>query len=59
MELLKIGQSSEVDIYMGTWCGDRNYGLYFLFWDRCDDSDEKYKQGPNGEEKGKNIARRL
>ena len=64
-------ESSEVDIYMGTWCGDSKKWVprFVRLWDDLGldraqlrfialyDSDEKYKQGPNGEEKGKNIHR--
>ena len=61
----------QVDIYMGTWCGDsKNWVPKFLnVWDALGlkrsqlnfmalyDIEDKYKQGPNGEEKGKNIHR--
>ena len=63
--------SSTVDIYMGTWCGDSKKWVprFVRLWDDLGldrsqlrfialyDSNEKYKQGPNGEEKGKNIHR--
>ena len=38
----------EVDIYMGTWCGDSKKWVP-SFLKACD---ERHKQGPNGEEKG-------
>ena len=61
----------KVDIYLGTWCGDsKNWVPKFLkVWDSLGlnrnqlnftafyDTKDKYKQGPNGEEKGKNIHR--
>jgi tetratricopeptide (TPR) repeat protein len=61
----------KVDIYLGTWCGDsKNWVPKFLkVWDTLGlnrdqlnfiafyDGKEKYKQGPNGEEKGKRIHR--
>lgn len=60
-----------VDIYLGSWCGDsKNWVPKFVeLWDSLGlnreqlhfialfDGDDKYKQGPNGEEKGKNIHR--
>lgn len=60
-----------VDIYMGTWCGDSKYWVsqFVKLWDDLNldrsqltftalyDTDEKYKIGPNGEEKGKTIHR--
>ena len=59
----------EVDIYLGTWCGDsKNWVPKFVkLWDSLGldraqlhftalyNGEEKYKQGPNGEEKGKQI----
>jgi tetratricopeptide (TPR) repeat protein len=64
-------KGTEVEIYMGTWCGDsRNWVPAFVrLWDELGldksqlklialyDGEEKYKQGPNGEEKGKNVHR--
>lgn len=64
----------EVDIYLGTWCGDsKNWVPKFVkAWDQMGldrkdlnftalygyvDGQSLYKQGPNGEEKGKNIHR--
>ncbi len=60
-----------VDIYLGTWCGDSKYWVsqFVKLWDDLNldrnlltftalyDTDEKYKIGPNGEEKGKLIHR--
>lgn len=64
-------KSTAVDIYMGTWCGDSKKWVprFVRLWDELGldrsqlrfialyDSKEKYKQGPQGEEKGKNIHR--
>jgi hypothetical protein len=67
-------KSVEVEIFMGTWCGDsKNWVPKFLkLWDTLGlkrdqlklialydmiEGSSKYKQGPNGEEKGKNIHR--
>lgn len=64
-------QDMKVDIYLGTWCGDsKNWVPKFVkLWDALEldreqlnfialyDDDDRYKQGPNGEEKGKNIHR--
>lgn len=61
----------QVDIYIGTWCGDSKYYLprFIKVWESLGLSEDqlkftalydgiaKYKQGPNGEEKGKNIHR--
>ncbi len=64
----------EVEIYLGTWCGDsKNWVPKFIkMWDELGlgrgklrmialydaiEGESKYKQGPNGEEKGKNIHR--
>ncbi|MEM1002648.1 MAG: hypothetical protein AAGH46_08365 [Bacteroidota bacterium] len=64
----------EVDIYLGTWCGDSKKWVpkFVKIWDELgldrsqlftiglyDSQDGKsvYKQGPNGEEKGRNIHR--
>lgn len=67
----KALEETEVDIYLGTWCGDsKNWVPKFVkLWEDLGlkqeqlhfialyDGDEKYKQGPNGEEVGKNIHR--
>ncbi len=64
-------ENKQVDIYIGTWCGDtKNYMPKFLhMWDNLGlkreqlnfialhDSDSLYKQGPNREEKGLKIHR--
>lgn len=64
-------KNKQVDIFIGTWCGDtQNYMPKFLhMWDNLGlkreqlnfialhDSDSLYKQGPNGEEKGLKIHR--
>ncbi len=64
-------KNKQVDIYMGTWCGDtKNYVPKFVhMWDKLGlkreqlnfialhSSDSLYKQGPNGEEKGLKIHR--
>jgi tetratricopeptide (TPR) repeat protein len=64
-------EDKQVDIFIGTWCGDtQNYVPKFLnMWDQLGlkreqlnfialhDSDSLYKQGPNREEKGLNIHR--
>ena len=61
----------KVDIYMGTWCGDSKKWVpsFLKAWDQLGldrkklsytalyDTDERYKQGPNGEEKGLQIHR--
>lgn len=62
----------EVEIYLGTWCGDsrREVPRFVKMLDELqlnrkqlkfialyDFTDGKYKQGPKGEEKGKNIHR--
>ncbi|MFK8039357.1 MAG: tetratricopeptide repeat protein [Crocinitomicaceae bacterium] len=61
--------NTTVDIYIGTWCGDSRTWVprFVKFWEELglDKSQlnfiglyngiEKYKQGPNGEEKGKRI----
>lgn len=63
--------NTKVDIYLGTWCGDskRWVPAFVKLWDELGldrsqlnfialyDTDEKYKQGPEGEEKGKRIHR--
>lgn len=62
---------SKVDIYLGTWCGDSKRWVprFVNYWkaiglnpDQLNfvalyNGTEKYKQGPNGEEKGKCIHR--
>lgn len=62
---------TEVEIYIGTWCGDskrwvpqfvklwKDLGLdeTQLKFTALYDGEEKYKQGPNAEEKGKRIHR--
>ncbi|MEL7119510.1 MAG: tetratricopeptide repeat protein [Bacteroidota bacterium] len=64
-------KETQVDIYMGTWCGDSKEWVpkFVKLWDELGlsrsqlnfialyDGEERYKQGPNGEEKGKNIHR--
>ena len=64
-------ESSRVDIYMGTWRGDSKKWVprFIRLWDDLGldrsqlrfialyDGNENYKQGPNGEEKGKKIHR--
>lgn len=63
-------KKTTVDIYLGTWCGDsQEYVPQFIkLWEELGlDTDqinlialyngEKTKQGPNGEEKGKDIHR--
>ena len=62
----------EVDIYLGTWCGDSKKWVpkFVKLWDELglyrvqlkfialyDFTDGKYKQGPNGEEQNKDIHR--
>ena len=64
----------EVEIYLGTWCGDSKNWVpkYIKMWDQLGldrkdlklvalydmiEGESKYKQGPNREEKGKNIHR--
>ena len=62
----------EVDIYLGTWCGDSKKWVpkFVKLWDALglnrtqlkfialyDFVEEKYKQGPNREEKNKDIHR--
>lgn len=62
---------TRVDIYLGTWCGDSKRWVprFVRLWDELGldrsqlnfiglyDTDEKYKQGPQGEEQGKRIHR--
>ena len=64
-------KDKQVKIFMGTWCGDSQNWLpkFIKLWDELglereqlelialSDTDENYKQGPNGEEKGWNIHR--
>ena len=64
-------ENTTVEIYMGTWCGDSKKWVprFLKLWDAYEldrsklrftalyDTDEKYKQGPNGEELGKKIHR--
>ena len=64
-------KNTEVEIYLGTWCGDsKNWVPKFVdLWNELGllqdqlqficlyDTEEKYKQGPNGEEVGLNIHR--
>lgn len=64
-------KDTEVNIYMGTWCGDSQEWVpqFIKLWEALGlnkdqikitalyDTDEQYKQGPNGEEKGLNIHR--
>lgn len=61
----------EVDIFLGTWCGDSKRWVprFVKLWDELGlsrdqlnfialyDSKEKYKQGPKGEEQGKKVFR--
>lgn len=61
----------QVDIYLGTWCGDSKYWVpkFIKLWDELGlnrnqlklialyDGKERYKQGPNKEEDGLNIHR--
>ncbi len=70
---IKLLNDVEVNIYMGTWCGDTQYWLprFVKLWDHLGLSrkqikftalynssiDGKYKQGLNGEEKGLKIHR--
>jgi len=62
---------TEVEIYIGTWCGDSKRWVpqFVKLWNDLGldeaqlkftalyDGEEKYKQGPNAEEKGKRIHR--
>lgn len=64
-------KSMTVDIYLGTWCGDsKNWVPKFVeLWNELGlnrqqlnfialyDGDDRYKQGPNSEERGKRIHR--
>ncbi|WP_421874238.1 tetratricopeptide repeat protein [Marinoscillum sp.] len=64
-------KDTEVDIYLGTWCGDSKYWVpkFLHLWDDLGldrnqlnfialyDGQEKYKQGPNNEEAGLDIHR--
>ncbi len=61
----------EVEVYLGTWCGDSKRWVprFVKLWDDLGlqraqlklttlyNGTERYKQGPNGEEIGKNIHR--
>ena len=61
----------EIDIYMGTWCWDSKIWVprFVKTWDHLSlereklhfialyDIADRYKKGPNGEEKGKKIYR--
>ena len=63
--------NTEVEIYLGTWCGDSKRWVpqFVRLWNELGldenqlkftalyDGEEKYKQGPNGEEKGLLIHR--
>ena len=67
----KALKNTQVDIYLGTWCGDSQKWVpsFLKLWDELGldrkqlsftalyDGEEKYKQGPNEEEKGKKIHR--
>ena len=65
-------KNSTVDIYLGTWCGDSKKWVpkFIKLWDELGlnrtqlkfialygSVEGKYKQGPNGEEKNKDIHR--
>lgn len=64
-------ENTEVEIYLGTWCGDSKRWVpqFVQLWNELGldekqlrftalyDDEEKYKQGPNGEEKGLRIHR--
>ncbi|MEB2777116.1 hypothetical protein SYJ56_17510 [Algoriphagus sp. D3-2-R+10] len=64
-------ENSEVEIFLGTWCGDSKRWVpqFIKLWKELGleesqlkftalyDGEELYKQGPNGEEKGKLIHR--
>lgn len=64
-------KATQVDIYLGTWCGDSKKWVpkFVKLWDELGlererlnlialyDGSEKYKQGPNGEEQGADIHR--
>ncbi|MHA7128252.1 hypothetical protein [Algoriphagus namhaensis] len=64
-------KNTEVEIYLGTWCGDSKRWVprFVKIWNELGldenrlhfialyDGKELYKQGPNGEEKGKRIHR--
>ena len=73
-EWVKNLKDVEVDIYLGTWCGDSKKWVpsFVKLWDELGlerqrlhftglydmiEEEMKYKQGPNREEKGKNIHR--
>jgi len=64
-------KSIQVNIYLGTWCGDSKYWVpkFIKLWDELGlnrnqlklialyDGKERYKQGPNKEEEGLSIHR--
>jgi len=64
-------KGTEVEVYLGTWCGDsKNWVPKFVkLWDELGldrnqldcialySDQDRYKQGPSGEEKGKDIHR--
>ena len=64
-------EETSVEIYMGAWCGDSKKWVprFLKLWDAYEldrskpqfialyNTDEKHKQEPNGEEKGKKIHR--
>lgn len=64
-------EETEVEIFLGTWCGDSKRWVpqFVQLWNELGldekqlkftalyDGEEQYKQGPNGEEKGKLIHR--
>ena len=64
-------EDTEVEIFLGTWCGDSKRWVpqFVQLWNELGldekqlkftalyDGEEQYKQGPNGEEKGKLIHR--
>ena len=69
---IKNLKNIEVDIYIGTWCGDSKKWVpkFIKLWDELGlnrtqlkfialygSVEGKYKQGPNGEEKNKDIHR--
>lgn len=67
----KTLEDTKVTIYLGTWCGDSKEWVpqFVSMWQKLGlsadqlkfialyDGDEKYKQGPKGEEKGRQIHR--
>ncbi|SFT42997.1 hypothetical protein SAMN04489724_0720 [Algoriphagus locisalis] len=64
-------ENTEIEIFLGTWCGDSKRWVPQLvkLWNELGldenqlkftalyDGEERYKQGPKGEEKGKSIHR--